>query len=256
MAKAKGIQAHKVFKLGKGTAKRDKRNFKFAALLKAAPVLPSSYDFDIKHPGIPTPMFANDTLGCCVISGRAHQTLRFEDIEQGSVVMITDKDVTTEYLKESGGVDSGLIVLDSLSVWRHKGWKVGKRKYLIQAYSEVDRGNHTQVRQAIYANVGVGIGVSLPKCAQTEVQTGQPWATTTGAGSAPGSWGGHYVYMCGYTPAGPVCITWGKKQQMTWRWFDKYCDEAYAIFDAKNNFKKAMINNTALKSLLKTVSKA
>jgi len=53
-----------------------------------------------------------------------------------------------------------------------------------------------------------------------------------------------------------VCITWGKKQQMTWRWFDKYCDEAYAIFDAKNNFKKAMINNTALKSLLKTVSKA
>ena len=85
---------------------------------------------------------------------------------------------------------------------------------------------------------------------------GQPWTTTTGVGSAPGSWGGHYVYVCGYTPAGPVCITWGKKQQMTWRWFNKYCDEAYAIFDAKNNFKKAVINNTALKSMLKTVSKA
>jgi hypothetical protein len=256
MAKAKGIQTHKVFKLGKGPAKRDKRNFKFAALLKAAPVLPPSYDFDVKHPGIPTPMFANDTLGCCVISGRAHQTLRFEDIEQGSVMMITDKDVTTEYLKETGGVDSGLIVLDSLSVWRHKGWKVGKRKYRIQAYAEVNRGNHTQVRQAIYADVGIGIGVSLPKCAQAEIQTGQPWTRTTGVGSAPGSWGGHYVYLCGYTRAGPVCITWGKKQQMTWRWFDKYCDEAYAIFDAKNNFKKTIINKTTLKSLLKTVSRA
>ena len=120
MAKAKGIQAHKVFKLGKGPAKRDKRNFKFAALLKAAPVLPRSYDFDIKHPGIPTPMFANDTLGCCVISGRAHQTLRFEDIEQGSVMMIADKDVTTEYPKEPAAWIR-FDLLDSLSVWRHKG---------------------------------------------------------------------------------------------------------------------------------------
>src|SRR5215813_4216168 len=100
MPKAKGIQSHKFFKLGKAAAKRDKRNFKFAALLRAAPVLPPSYDFDTKHLGIPTPMFANDTYGCCVISGRAHQTLRFEDIEQGSVVMITDADVRAEYLKE------------------------------------------------------------------------------------------------------------------------------------------------------------
>ena len=82
MARAKGINSHKVFKLGKAAAKRDKRNFKFATLLKAVPALPPSYDFDTKHPGIPTPMFSNDTLGCCVISGRAHQTLRFEDIEQ------------------------------------------------------------------------------------------------------------------------------------------------------------------------------
>ena len=85
MAKAKGIHAHKVFKLGKASAKKDKRNLKFATLLRAAPALPDSYDFDTTHPGIPTPMFGNDTHGDCVIAGRAHQTLRFEDIEQGSV---------------------------------------------------------------------------------------------------------------------------------------------------------------------------
>jgi len=255
MANAKGIQSHKVFKLGKAPAKRDKRNFRFAALLEAAPALPPSYDFDTKHPGIPTPMFANDTLGCCVIAGRAHQTLRFEDIEQGSVMMISDKDITRQYFKETGGADSGLVVLDSLGEWRHKGWKVGKHTYLIQAYAEVDRGDHALVSQAIFADVGVGIGVSLPKSAQTEIQTGQPWATTTGPGSQPGSWGGHYVYVCGYTPAGPVCVTWGRKQQMTWAWFDRYCDEAYAIFDAKNKFKKAMIDRGKLKGFLQTVSK-
>jgi len=86
MAKAKGINAHKVFKLGKAAAKKDQRNLLFAAVLRAtAPTLPSDYDFDITHPGIPTPMFGNDTHGDCVIAGRAHQTLRFEDIEQGSV---------------------------------------------------------------------------------------------------------------------------------------------------------------------------
>ena len=123
MAKAKGIQAHKIFKLGKASAKKDKRNFKFAALLQAAPpALPSSYDFDNTHNGIPTPMFGNDVHGDCVIAGRAHQTLRFEDIEQGSVMMITDKDVLNEYFKETGGADTGLVVLDSLNEWRHKAW--------------------------------------------------------------------------------------------------------------------------------------
>jgi hypothetical protein len=53
-------------------------------------------------------MFGNDTIGDCVIAGRAHQTLRFEDIEPGSVLeaeslMITDKDVLKEYYKETGG---------------------------------------------------------------------------------------------------------------------------------------------------------
>jgi len=42
---------------------------------------------------------------------------------------------------------------------------------------------------------------------------------------------------------------------MTWAWFDRYCDEAYAIFDAKNKFKKAMIDRGKLKGFLQTVSK-
>src|ERR1051326_7608007 len=83
---AKGIQAHKLFKLGKAPAKTDVRNLMLAAILKAPPKLPKEFDFDLKHTGIPLPMFANDELGCCVISGRAHQTLRFEDLEQGSVI--------------------------------------------------------------------------------------------------------------------------------------------------------------------------
>lgn len=247
MAKSKGINAHKVFKLGKAPAKKDKRNLKFAAVLRAAPpTVPSSYDFDTSHPGIATPMFANDTLGCCVISGRAHQTLRFEDIEQGALITITDTEVRNEYFKETGGGDTGLVVLDSLKLWRTKGWKAARKTYKISSFAEVAFTNHLEMRQAIYSDVGIGIGVELPISAQAQIQTGQPWDVTTGPHSAKGSWGGHYVYIPGYTPTGPVCVTWGRKQQMTWAWLDKYCDEAYAIFDAHNTFKKAMIDKAQI----------
>lgn len=253
MAKASGINAHKVFKLGKAAARKDDRNLKFAAVLKALPALPPSYDFDLQHPGIPTPMFANDDYGDCVIAGRAHQTLRFEDIEQGSVLMITDKDVLREYLKETGGIDSGLVVLDSLKLWRKRGWKVGKHTYSIQAFAQVDFANSNEVRRAIFSDVGIGFGLQLPKSAQAQIQAGQPWDVTPGVGNKPGSWGGHYVYVPGYTKAGPVCVTWGRKQQMTWAWLRKYCDEAYAIFDAKNRFKKTQIDTKAIGAFLKAL---
>jgi hypothetical protein len=239
MAKAKGINAHKLFKLGKAPAKKDRRNLKFSGLLQAAPpTLPDTYDFDTSHAGIPTPMFGNDTHGDCVIAGRAHQTLRFEDIEQGSVLMIKDADVLKEYFKETGGPDTGLVVLDSLSEWRHKGWKVGKHTYKIRAYAEIAFTNHEEVRQGIFADVGVGLGLQLPNSAKVQIQTGQPWEVTSG-----------------HTPSGPVCVTWGRKQQMTWEWVDKYCDEAYTIFDAKNRFKKTIVDSSKITAFLKTVSR-
>ena len=247
---SKGIQAHPIFKLGKATAVRDKDTVAFAQLLRAAKALPTKYDFDTAHPGIPTPMFGNDTLGDCVIAGRAHQTLRFEDIEQGSVLMIKDADVTKEYFKETGGADNGLVVLDSLKLWKGKGWKVGTKTYKIRAYATIDFKNHTQVKQAIFSDVGIGLGVQLPKAAQAQIQTGQPWSVTTGPDAKPGSWGGHYIFVPGYTTLGPVCVTWGRKQQMTWDWLNKYCDEAYAIFDASDSFKKTIISQAKLDELL------
>jgi hypothetical protein len=249
-ASSKGIHEHPLFKLGKAEAVRERGGLSFGQLLRSAPAkTPATYDFDTTHPGIPTPMFANDVLGDCVMAGRAHQTLRFEDIEQGSVLMITDADVKKEYFKETGGPDSGLVVLDSLKLWQSRGWKVGKNTYKIRAYASVEFKNHEQVRQAIFSDVGIGLGVQLPLAAQNQVQTGQPWSVTTGPKAKPGSWGGHYVFVPGYTALGPVCVTWGRKQQMTWDWLNKYCDEAYAIFDAANSFKKNMISLAQLDAL-------
>ena len=66
---------------------------------------------------------------------------------------------------------------------------------------------------------------------KAQVKARKPWDVVPGRGSSRGSWGGHYVYVPGYTRRGPVCVTWGRKQQLSWAFVDRYADEAYAIVD-------------------------
>jgi hypothetical protein len=238
MARSKGIDRHPIFRLGKKPAKRDKRNLQFSTILRAPPEIPAEYDFDLSHKGVPTPMFANDKYGDCVIAGRAHQTLRFEIVEQKVTLAITDADVIGEYLDETGGADSGLVVLESLKLWRSRGWNAAGSNYKIQVFTELDRSARKEVKQAIVLDVGVGLGLSMPLSAQDQFQAGKPWDVVSGPTGVPNSWGGHYVHVPGYTTLGPMCVTWGSKQQMTWSFFAKYCDEAYGIIDAKNPAKQ------------------
>ena len=238
MATAKGIQRHPIFKLGKSRARRDARNLKLKAILRAPVKVPDEYDFDTAHIGVPTPIFANDRLGDCVIAGRAHQTLRFELVEQRKLIAITDREVEREYFLETGGPDEGLIVLDSLKRWRKRGWLAAGDRYFIVAFAEIDRGVSSEVKRTVFTDLGVGLGLRLPLTAQHEFEAAKPWDLTSGPGSAANSWGGHYVYVTGYTTLGPTCVTWGRKQRMSWAFFRKYCDEAYAIIDAIDTPKK------------------
>lgn len=248
--------ANGFFKFGKAPAKRDRRNLAFSAILKAAPPpAPPEYDFDVQHNGVPTPMFLNDDFGDCVIAGRAHQTLRFELLEQKKVISIGDTEVKREYFKETGGEDTGLVVLDSLSLWRKRGWKVGKETLKIKAFAELDRTDPEEIKSAIFFDVGVGIGITLACASMDQFHAGKPWDVVNGAAGRPRPDMGHYVYLSGYTLLGPVCVTWGRKQQMTWAFMDKHCDEAYAIIDAINTTKqKRGIDVKKLDSFLLTVN--
>ncbi len=244
MHTSKGIHTHEFYKLGKAPVKKDERNFKMASLLKVIPAVPREWDYDLSHKRfhIPLPMFGNDLYGDCVIAGRAHQTLRFEAAEQKRVIRITDKDVLREYWKEEGGAgpayDQGLVVLDSLKCWRKYGWKAATKKYSIHAFAQIDEQNESEVRAAIYLLTGVGAGLSLPLSAKAQIDAGKPWDVVRSADGKSNSWGGHYVFLSGYTTKGPVCVTWGRKQQMTWAFAKKYCDEMYGIVDNKDRFLK------------------
>src|SRR5438132_7532693 len=83
-----------------------------------------------------------------------------------------------------------------------------------------------EVKAAVYLFGGIDIGIQLPLSAEAEVAAGMPWTQTSGE---PGTWGGHAVNVVSYDASGIICVTWGQLQRMTWEFFTKYCDEAYAI---------------------------
>jgi hypothetical protein len=222
---------------GKAPAKHDDRTLKLKDILRAADVrlvehpLPEEYDFDDAHNEIPRPLptYQNPPLNNCVIAGRAHQTLRFELVEQNRLINVTNEDVELEYKKQTGGDEQKDIeTLQSLKLWRTRGWDAAGQHFKIKAFAKLDQGDHEQIKRMIYINLGVGLGFFLPESAIKQFKNGQRWDLTRERAANHG----HYVYAPGYTNDGPVCITWGRKQQMSWAFLDKYSDEAYVIIDA------------------------
>ena len=100
--------------LGKKPARFDKRDLKFADILRDLPPIPESFNFDTAHPevSIPTPIFGNDRYGDCVEAAQAHQTLRFEVVEQKKVISITSGQVVADYFKNYKP-KSKVLILDA-----------------------------------------------------------------------------------------------------------------------------------------------
>ncbi len=223
-------------RLGKLPPKKDRRTLRLATVLRALPPIPETFDVDESLGGIPiTPMFANDTFSDCVIAGQAHHTLRFEKFEQAKLLKISDQDVVKEYFKQTGNLDTGLYMLDSLNAWR-RGWLIGDQRYCIDAFGIVNQLDWDEVRAVMYLFHGTNTGFSLPRTADEQFKNGKRWEVETGPGSEPGSWGGHALYVKraekALTKTLLTCCTWGKLHEMSLEFFRAYCDEAYGIVDA------------------------
>jgi hypothetical protein len=255
------------YKLGKLPAKIDLRTLKLAYILQTTklPSIPYNYDFDVAHQTtIAQSMFGNDVVGCCVIASRANHTLRFEFDEVQYHIPITTQIVIDEYYKEQGYIgnkcwlaalfqkkpDNGLIMLESLNNWRKVGWNLYGNQYTIYAFAALNRKDHEEVKEAIYLLNGVQTGVTLTQDAMNQFNSNSTWDITPDTKII----GGHAVYVVGYSSTGPICITWAKKQQMTWAWWDKYVDEAYAIVDNKDTWaSNSIIDVNVLDQYLHTI---
>ena len=227
------------YKLGKQGVKHDARTFKLSnymlhAAAKPHPLRRVNWINGVTNLG----MMGNDNAGDCTTACLGHLIELWTLKESGREVVIPDKQILQSYTDvtgiegaaydpATGANDNGCNILDVLNYARKTG--VGGHK--ISAFMSIDPKNHDEVKIAIQLFGGIDIGLALPLSAQSEV--GQTWTVpTTGltGDGAPGSWGGHCVPTVAYfADQSLTVVTWGALQQMTWEFWDAYCDEVYAI---------------------------
>lgn len=211
-------------KLGKLAPRVDQRTLKLSQYLPVLPPPPDAVDWTsgITDWG----MMLNDTLGDCTIAALGHAVQTWT-AAIGPAVTLNDPTILQYYSLWDGYVpgdpstDQGGIELDVLNHWRKEGFS----GYKIRGYVDPDVKNTDHIKNSIYLFGGVYIGLSLP----IAWKTAEVWDAARGQDGEQGSWGGHAVICNKYNSTGPVCVTWGKLQQMTWAGFDKYCDEAHTI---------------------------
>jgi hypothetical protein len=242
------------YKLGKQPAKFDNRTLKFSKIVNkpVLPPIPEAHDVDkALNTNIVEDMLGNDTDGDCVIAGRANLTWRYEWFQQGKQIPISTQDCLNEYWKEQQQTDNcpllnalnqhpdnGLVMLDSLNKWRKEGWVLGGKAYSIYAYAALAL-TRDEIQQVICLLNGAYIGINVSQSAMDQFKNGQMWDIVDDDG---GIIGGHCIPLLAYDVVGPICVTWAKRQQMSWSFFAKYCDEAYGIVDQKD----AWVNNDPL----------
>lgn len=220
-------------RLGKRAPRYDPRTLKLARYLNAA-ALPAIPDATNRSSDVAAwPMYANDRIGDCTCAALGHMIQFWEAVSgqtaPGADAPLAEPDVVGAYAAITGydpatnANDNGAVELDVLRFWQQNG-VAGHR---IAAYAAVNLRSHDLVKAAVYLFEGLYIGCALPASAQG--QDVWDYLPATGSQAYPGSWGGHAVNVVDYNQTGPIVVTWGRTLQMTWAFWDQYCDEAYAI---------------------------
>jgi hypothetical protein len=217
-------------KLGKAPVRVDVRTLSLARYVDHAklPEPPAVWD-GTTHVS-DWPMYANDRIGDCTCAAAGHMIEAWTAAAHGHATEVSQQSVLTFFdrvkIVDPQTGEEGAVELDVLNAWRHRGLA----RHKIGAFARVSVSDHRLVRAAASLFGGVYIGLQLPVTAQNQERW--DWTHSLTGPARPGSWGGHAVNVVRYDPSGLTLVTWGKLQEMTWAFWSRYCDEAYAIISA------------------------
>jgi hypothetical protein len=232
--------ARKSFKLGRLARSHDERIPMLHTLLegKALPSVPPEADHT---KGMPAElgMMLNDTLGDCTCAAYYHaiQVWTFNALKD----MVTCPDGDVEALYEQacgykpsrGGEGPGGNEQHVLTFLLNRGapfGPAGQQRHEIDAFVEVAVQNTDDIKRTINDCGVVYIGFNVPQYIMPPGQNPLPvWDVDPTADNTVV--GGHAVVLAGYNATGARLISWGSYYTMTWAFFEKFVDEAYAIAD-------------------------
>lgn len=217
----------------------------FSALVQLAgplPPPPQKVDWTTKSNPSYGMMF-NDRIGDCTCAGAYHAMQVWSSQGRKTELTEPDKMVLRMYEEfcgykptnpndpQSNSTDQGGVEQDIIHRWLtvgvpiaegSRGSNPGRSKLLFAG--EVDRRLHDDVKHAINDCGCVYIGFEVPQwLMEGEVPT--LWDS----GKDTTIVGGHCIVLPGYDDEGLFLISWGRKYKMSWRFFDTYVDEVYAL---------------------------
>lgn len=214
-------------KLGRLPVRTDVRTLALSRYVDISklPPPPAALDLTSHVPG--WPMYANDRIGDCTIAAAAHMIEAWTAAGRGEAVEVPESAVLTAFdrvkVVDPFTGEEGAVELDVLRDWRKHG--VGRHR--IAAFARVSTHDAALVRAGAWLFGGLYIGLALPVTAQQ--QAVWDWTGSLAGDARPGSWGGHAVDVVGYDDRVLTVVTWGRLQQLTWAFWERYVDEAYCV---------------------------
>ncbi len=231
----------KGFMLGRLPRSYDRNIPKFKAMVagKALPPPPAQVDYT---KGMPANlgMMKNDTLGDCTCAAVYHAIQVWTYNAGPGKKMDTEPDsdvvklyeLACGYNPKQGGEGPGGNEQHVLKYLLQKGAPMGpngQSVHKIAAFVEIDTTDIEDIKRGIDDCGLVYIGFNVPQ--YIVPSNGAPpkvWDVETKDTNIVG---GHAVVLAGYNATGARVISWGQYYTMTWGFFAKYVDEAYAIAD-------------------------
>ncbi len=197
---------------------------------------PASIDYT---KGLPSDLgvMLNNSLGCCTCAAVYHSLQIWTananppmDTEPDSNVLALYEQ-TCGYKPNDPSTDNGGVEQEVLSYILKTGAPVGdgSKRHKIAAFVEIDPKNIDDVRAAIYSCGLVYIGFNVPGFLMA---SGPPQTWDVSDSGDQSIVGGHAVIVAGYDEHGLILVSWGQVFRMSFAFWAKYVDEAYALADS------------------------
>lgn len=200
---------------------------------------PLAYQVD-DHVPVVTGTRGNDRLGLCQSAThadvmKADASAQSLDIDFSDAEVLKMYEVVGGYVPGNPATDNGGSMQDAANYARRTGLVdlTGVRRFL-GPWMQVDYSDITQIMIALHEMGSLPIGVALPHLAANQAiwdTDGSDGIAGSASDQRPDSWGGHSLTLVEFDHDGGWFRTWGERKQFTWRWFQRYVDEAIAKID-------------------------
>ncbi len=178
-------------------------------------------------------MDGNDSVGDCTCADVDHELKSVQVSAGNTETTSTATEVLAAYSAITGynpadpNTDQGAEMQSVREYWQKTGFTLGGTDHTILLFAEVDISDVTVAQWVLDEFGAVGVGVNLPQSAMDQFDAGQTWDVVANDG---GILGGHAIALVGYTPTGPVFLSWARVVHATWAWWHTYVEEAWAAF--------------------------